>query len=264
MLFVRRGEKLRTTWCARVYLTNVLPTGPYAPTILRFQLSFPTDYPERPPIIKFFTDIFHPLITPLTTYTYTTNDTGADTVSATDEERLPPGGFSLQHGFPHWLGRIKGDAVTSTQRPESPGSVGVGPAAVPQVASDAPSPPATIQPRAVHIVEVLYYLRSTFESESVLDSVPLEAAGNPGAWHAWRTHRAGMIGRPSTVPQPGADTTLASPTSRQQTRGARRPGEWNWEGVWEERVRKGMQMSVSEHVLYGGTSPSDDLVSAFG
>src|SRR5699024_3148272 len=67
-----------------------------------------------PPLVTFTTDIFHPLLVPLTTYTFTTgSDDATDTVSATDEERLPPGGFSLRHGFPHWFGRAKKSAANS-------------------------------------------------------------------------------------------------------------------------------------------------------
>lgn len=89
--------------------------------------------------------------------------------------------------------------------------------------------------------EVLSYIRSTFDDESVLDSVPLEAAGNPGAWHAWRTHR-GNHALPEGEPS------------------ARKPGEWNWEGVWEERVKKGITASLSEQVLFGGQGGTDDTV----
>lgn len=31
-------------------------------SILKFRLTFPTDYPERPPMVQFMTDVFHPLI----------------------------------------------------------------------------------------------------------------------------------------------------------------------------------------------------------
>lgn len=41
---------------------------------------------------------------------------------------------------------------------------------------------------------------------------------------------------------------------------ARQPGEWNWGGVWEERVRRGVEASQSEAVLYGNASGRDDLV----
>ncbi|KAH7929425.1 UBC-like protein [Leucogyrophana mollusca] len=36
--------------------------GYYADSILKFELTFPSDYPERPPTVRFLTDIFHPLI----------------------------------------------------------------------------------------------------------------------------------------------------------------------------------------------------------
>jgi hypothetical protein len=206
--------------------------GPYTPAILNFTLLLAAD---KPPSITISTDIFHPLVTPLTTYTYSTSDTGADTVHATDEERLPPGGFSLRHGFPQWFGRNNpkhtahaielGDLKTDRLLPS------FGPLA---------------------IVQILFYMRSTFDTAEVLDKVPLEAAGNPGAWHAWQTHRA-------RVTEPESKTPASSTTNRQQPGGARSPGQWNWEGVWEERVKKGVQASVSQHTLYGVGS-NDDLV----
>src|ERR1700761_791163 len=88
----------------RLTKTSCRP-GPYATAILRFQISFPPTYPSLPPLVTFSTDIFHPLITPLTTYMYTTDIQDSGTVSATDAERLPPGGFSLRDGFPCWFGR---------------------------------------------------------------------------------------------------------------------------------------------------------------
>ncbi|OSX60166.1 hypothetical protein POSPLADRAFT_1147806 [Postia placenta MAD-698-R-SB12] len=36
--------------------------GYYADSILKFRLTFPPNYPERPPIVQFLTDVFHPLI----------------------------------------------------------------------------------------------------------------------------------------------------------------------------------------------------------
>lgn len=87
---------------------------------------------------------------------------------------------------------------------------------------------------------MLGYIRSTFDDQSVLDSVPLEAAGNPGAWHAWaayRGHNAAPEGEPAV----------------------RKPGEWNWEGVWEERVQRNIQASLSEPVLYGDVGGDDTV-----
>ncbi|KAF8484720.1 UBC-like protein [Russula ochroleuca] len=36
--------------------------GYYTDSILRFRLTFPHNYPERPPTVHFITDVFHPLI----------------------------------------------------------------------------------------------------------------------------------------------------------------------------------------------------------
>jgi hypothetical protein len=121
---------------------------------------------------------------------------------------------------------------------------------------------------------VLRYIRSTFDDEAVLDRIPLSAAGNPGAWHAWRAHRikSGAItvstsptlsakeksnwheglsddDDSSSVGVPEGYSRLAGGTSAPAA--ARRPGEWNWDGVWEVRVKKGIEASVSEAVLYG-------------
>ncbi|RZK41111.1 MAG: hypothetical protein EOO61_06125, partial [Hymenobacter sp.] len=132
--------------------------------------------------MTFSTDVFHPLLTPLTTYTYTTGSLDTDTVSATDEERLPPGGFSLRHGFPHWFGRarrsvassrdVSGSSMNSPARSETPvrstiGGGMAGPLSGPNSAPD------------ISIVKILEYVRSTFYEESILDALPLEAAANP-------------------------------------------------------------------------------------
>ena len=272
--------------------------GPYATAILRFYISFPDTYPALPPLVTFSTDMFHPLITPLTTYMYTTDIQEGGTVSATDEERLPPGGFSLRHGFPGWFGRGSkakpagsgggpqhppttprssrepaGDDESNASTPNSGiaatgsspssaggrdddddddvvgdigarvsggggggggGGLGVG------VAQMFRQSFRDVHKRDTLAYEVLSYVRSTFDEEDVLDSVPLEAAGNPGAWHAWRTHRGH-----TTVPE--GETA------------AREPGEWNWEGVWEERVKRNIQASLSEPVLYGEAGGDDTV-----
>ncbi|KAK8196015.1 hypothetical protein M8818_007166 [Zalaria obscura] len=235
-----------------------------------FQISFPPAYPDKPPVITFSTDIFHPLVTPLTTFTYTTTDTGADTVSASDEG-LPPGGFSLRHGFPQWFNRSKANSAPSASQLAGD--------TVPKQGLERPLPDGSNAPpeislreatQPIHIVEVLFYLRSAFDSEAVLEAIPIEAAGNPGAWHAWQTYKAKSAGQTLYASQPSAtagdhqpDSELQSPIDapRQQPGGAKRPGEWNWDGVWEERVQKGVQASVSDHVLFGGTGTGNDLIS---
>lgn len=304
-------------------------TGPYASAILRFQISFPDTYPSLPPLVTFSTDIFHPLITPLTTYMYTTDIQDNGTVSATDEERLPPGGFSLRHGFPDWFGRGSRSRVasgaqqattttaaaaasssnttttgTSTSTPahlrtpprssSGKGAGGGGSSSLNSSNQSTPGsgasprgPPSFMQTkrREVSTYDVLRYVRSTFDDSDVLDSVPLEAAGNPGAWQAWRTHQqqqkyqqgrrsAAKItadgvwhpGLPSDEVE-GKKETGAAVASGEKEGGAnaaattRRPGEWNWEHVWEERVKKGISASLSDPVLFGSASAADDVVS---
>ncbi|KAI2476812.1 Ubiquitin-protein ligase [Pyrenophora tritici-repentis] len=235
--------------------------GPYAPAVLRFQISFPPTYPALPPLVTFSTDVFHPLLTPLTTYTYTTGSTDTDTVSATDEERLPPGGFSLRHGFPHWFGRSRKMSAPNSR--DASGSALASPASTTPVPSDlnaSSGTPNVPQPtQEVSIVRILEYIRSTFSEESILDSLPLEAAANPGAFHAWRAHRAPIVqAQQPTSPSPEPSTSEKSEGSSTLGRN-RRPGEWNWEGVWEERVRKAVKASLSEPVLYG-TSAGEDII----
>ncbi|RDW79451.1 UBC-like protein [Coleophoma cylindrospora] len=281
-----------TLWSGVIFVRK----GPYAPALLRFQISFPPTYPDLPPLVTFSTDIFHPLITPLTTYLYTTDVQAEGTVSATDEERLPPGGMSLRHGFPTWFGRttrsrqsaknhtpIRGGSVTS--EPSSAAST----SPTPRQASGSTAGTTKQGREPIAIYEVLRYIRSAFDDEEVLDNVPLEAAGNPGAWHAWRSHRvkSGKFLAPPPPPKDwkggiwheggsddeGSASSSGTPEGYQRLAGgtsgplkpgaqgiARRPGEWNWEGVWEVRVKKGIDNSIAEAVLYGSASPGDDLI----
>lgn len=177
---------------------------------------------------------------------YSTDAQGDDgTVSATDEERLPPGGFSLRDGFPAWFGR-KSRSIRSRDGPQkTPTKAGMG-----SPSSGITSPGKTADGVRVGVYEILRYVRRTFDDETVLDKVPLEAAGNPGAWHAWRAYRVKM-GKLAREAQQGERPT--SPVV------ARTPGEWNWDGVWEVRVKKGVEASIAEAVLYG-QGANDDLI----
>lgn len=248
-------------------------TGPYAPAVLRFQISFPHNYPALPPLVTFSTDVFHPLLTPLTTYTYTTGSSDTDTVSATDEERLPPGGFSLRHGFPQWFGRARKSAASSRDvSGSSICSASQGGTPRParsredEVRSLQLASSTAISGKGVTIVKVLDYIRSTFSEEAVLDSIPLEAAANPGAYHAWRSYRSESL-QAQKLPSSPSSSTNSPPRLAADGKGDsaalgrnRRPGDWNWEGVWEERVRKTVKASLSESVLYGGGVPGEDIV----
>ncbi|KAH6633392.1 ubiquitin-conjugating enzyme/RWD-like protein [Boeremia exigua] len=226
--------------------------GPYAPAVLRFQISFPSSFPALPPLVTFATDVFHPLLTPLTTYTHTTATSDTDTVSATDEERLPPGGFSLRHGFPHWFGRARQSGARSRG---ASGSEGGSPA---QNGRPVATPAAlggvgtSFGTTGVSMVTVLEYIRSSFSEETVLDSVSLEAAANPGAYHAWRAFRSSAL--PPQQPLSPISTTSSEGTALGRNR---RPGEWNWDGVWEDRVKRAVNASLSESVLYGPGAGED-------
>ena len=258
--------------------------GPYATAILHFQISFPDTYPGLPPLVTFSTDIFHPLITPLNTYMYTTDIQDGGTVSATDDERLPPGGFSLRHGFPAWFGRGGGGGSRSRQQQQQqPGQPAQTPPRSVRASQSTQSTPGSAGsagrspgPLAHHLqtrrrgdvstYAVLRYIRRTFDDEAALDSVPLEAAGNPGAWHAWRAHQRQLGKAPAAVAPTAAADEGGPPRLDGEGAGgapavARRPGEWNWEHVWEERVRKGIAASLSEPVLYGNAGAADDVVS---
>ncbi len=129
----------------------------------------------------------------------------------------------------------------------------------------------------VSIIEILRYIRSAFADAAVLDSLPLDAAGNPGAWHAWRAHRRQPKQRSSSSSlersadartEDGRDDVGMSDSLRQSRNTsigvANQPGDWNWEGVWEKRVRRGIEASQSEAVLYGNAKGGDELVRPCG
>lgn len=236
--------------------------------MLRFQIAFPTTYPTLPPLVTFATDVFHPLLTPLTTYTYTTGSSETDTVSATDDERLPPGGFSLRHGFPHWFGRSRRSAANSrTVSGSGTGTPAHGSTPDNGLRATESAKVTATAAQETTIIRVLEYIRSTFSEETVLDSVPLEAAANPGAYHAWRSHRAPILQSQrelSSPSSPASESAASSTTGKLADSTAlgrnRRPGDWNWEGVWEERVKKAVRASLSEPVLFGGGTTVEDIV----
>ena len=250
--------------------------GPYASAILRFQIHLPERYPDIAPLVTFTSDIFHPLVTPLTTYTYTTSSSAADPVSAVDEERLPPGGLSMRHRFPKWF------EAASVQSPWSP-PANESPAPDARRDSrkrnswDSPSPRSPVRghsrkSQSFHmpppkdedeftpgettysIVEVLRYVKQVFEDEKRLDQIPLDAAGNPGAWNAWRAHRKKHIepfkldGRDSTPQKAGAMTGRA-----------RQGGGWNWDGVWADRAKKAVQASQTDATLFGNVDSEETI-----
>ncbi|KAF2436530.1 hypothetical protein EJ08DRAFT_150173 [Tothia fuscella] len=233
--------------------------GPYAPAVLRFQISFPSQFPAAAPLITFSTDIFHPLLTPLTTLTYTTNASTADTVSATDDERLPPGGFSLRHGFPQWFRKSSIRGVGSRVPSASSASPSM---------SDANSGYSSPH---VTVFQLLEYIRCAFSDADLLDSIPVEAAANPGAYQAWQSYRGRFLDNSSETLRSSSPATRGSSGTASllfpapdevkiAANRSRQPGAWNWDGVWEERVKKGVQNSLSEAVLFGSAVSGDDII----
>jgi hypothetical protein len=187
--------------------------------------------------VTFLQDVFHPLVTPLTTYTYSVRDRGGDTASAADGDKLPPGGLMLRAGFPEWF-----EDIESTAR---------------ETSNDDTTVPSGL-PRTV---QLLHYMRLILSTPEILDNVPLSMAANPGAWHAWRSYRSKALGvrarSPFTAPLGASETSdtasdgsQSSRSGSQQPGGARRPGEWNWTGVWEERVRKVVLASRADGALF--------------
>lgn len=197
----------------------------------------------------------------MTTYTYTTGSSTTDTVSATDEERLPAGGFSLRYGFSQWFGRDNKGAVSSTSAPSNAGGAADGreqilrdairlpPEDLSTRSSSAQSIAHTSGPpgKPTRIVEVLQYMKHSFEDAVTLDSLPLEAAGNAGAWKAWQAYRRST--------NPNVQTLILRPTTQQHD-------EWSWDGVWEERVRKGLDASIADSTLYSNAN-IDEMVSGY-
>ncbi|KAF8351478.1 ubiquitin-conjugating enzyme/RWD-like protein [Amanita rubescens] len=51
-------------WDSVFFVHRGASSGHYAGAILKFHVNFPWNYPERPPVVQFVTDIFHPLIGP--------------------------------------------------------------------------------------------------------------------------------------------------------------------------------------------------------
>nr|POF14253.1 protein crossbronx [Quercus suber] len=250
VLFVRKG-RFQQSHHQKDLITKSEDVGPYANAVLHFRIMFPTGFPLQPPSVTFLSDVFHPLVNPLTTYTYSTRNPLGETISAADQQRLPPGGLSLRHMFPDWFhGSTERSqpSDSSSEEPPSDGSPGGIGSAVQETGSTS-SPNDT-----PHVVEILQYLRVIFDTEAVLDSVPLEAAANSGAWHAWKSYRSRTLGTRATSPTSrvsNGEPAEASTPSRQQPGGAKRPGEWDWKGVWEDRVRRSIQASISEPVLFG-------------
>jgi hypothetical protein len=174
-------------------------------------------------LIIFTTEIFHLLVTPFSAQTYTSNVEDAGFAPATNPERLPPGGFSLQHGFPAWF--------------SNSGEMGV----------------ASECAERATVYEALEYMRTTFDDVAVLHSIPLEAAVDAGAWHSWRAHQK-KLSPGFKVQKPSLEDGKAlGPIVKE-------PKDWDWGDRWDSRVKRGIDNSLTNLVLFGTGITKDDLV----
>ncbi|KAK5098633.1 hypothetical protein LTR70_002521 [Exophiala xenobiotica] len=219
------------------------------PSVLRFEIAFPPTYPDAGPSINFSTELFHPLLVPLTTYTFAAGalDPNA-TLNSSETERLKPGSFNLREAFPIWY------ANKSDRRSAWSSSIGSGPFAESVSTRDRVLPAHAEMKEDVTKKEtqtlqaVLQYVKQAFEDVQFLDSLPPRAAVNANAWHAWRAHRG--------LPKLGSRSTSPASAESGRTPLSPRldPGDWNWDGVWESRVKNGIEESMSDAVLFGSKS----------
>ena len=211
--------------------------------MLRFEISFPSAYPSCPPLIALKTDIFHPLVAPSTSQLYSESSTAEDG-TGTGLAQAPNGAqgavagvFSLKHAFPGWFEDARVGRPTGGPRRPTPWSV----------------------------IDVLRYMRSAFDDTATLDGLPLAAAADSGAWRAWQTHRRtdgpvedarrGDLSGESDASSSATQTSDAMPND---DGGLGR--DWNWDGVWEERVCRCIENSIADSALYGQSGARNDLV----
>lgn len=237
-LYLAPSASNALTWSGVLFVRS----GPYASAIVRFEITFPPTYPDVAPQITCSTELFHPLLTPLTTYTLAGRGLDPSTpTSAPTTSLSTPGSFSLRHGFPGWFVQSnESSRVSSTSvrdRDEHSSN-----AARHQLGceQDQYSPDA----KPSNILPVLVYFKRAFEDYEFLDTLPYAAAANMNAWHAWRTHR-GLPRVGSRSVSPASTESSKTPSSL-----AKQPADWKWDGVWQSRVESGVEESIGDAALY--------------
>lgn len=285
VLFVRKGSFNATALPIEAHCSI---SGPYAPAILRFEIVFPSNYPDAPPVIRFTSDIFHPLVTPLTTYTCSSSTQSSDKVHVGAGEYLPPGGFSLVHGFPRWFEKPESSVTSSMpSSQESSGfsqhqryaheTQGIEEESMALTSNGSGEQSCFLHGRErahtpktcgsltarVGITAVLRYVKKAFDDVELLDNISLDSAANAGAWKAWRAHRKGILNtstesRGSLAPRNGRELRNTSDKEISLQRPSQSE-DWNWDGVWQERVRNVIIASNSELALYGANGGDDPV-----
>ncbi|KAL8662520.1 MAG: hypothetical protein Q9202_004665 [Teloschistes flavicans] len=78
-----------------------------------------------------------------------------------------------------------------------------------------------------------------------------------GAWKAYQAYRRNVCQSNNIQSDnvPGIPRRRDGPHEPQNQ--GRRQGEWNWDGVWEQRVKKGVDASISDHALFGAAGDTE-------
>lgn len=195
---------------------------------------------------------------------------------------MPPGGFSLKYAFPDWFGEefsendkssrpfdlrtdhLRLHGVPSNNNDGSPRLSSLGADLKNGETENSLSLGSRVSSaQLIHpsIYHVLKHLKASFEDESVLDSLPLEAAVSSGAWHAWAAHSRTAGSKTASDSLKGAANSHMIKSGRSESNSVRKAptSDWNWDGVWVKRVKASVEASISEPMLYG--IDDDDPVS---
>ena len=272
--FVHRGKlSYNPLRAAPDFLTA--SAGPYASAVLRFHVNIPTS-PSRPPIITLRSEVFHPLVTPVTTHLHAVDSLDSEKKSTQNGRELPPGGLSIVPGFPIRFSRnepqvirrlsVEGFAPASENAAvtENVGEVESGSSAGSHTGPLQDTGFGDSDTEQFDMVKVLEYIKVAFEDECFLDTLSMDVAVNAGAWKAWQAHRGIKKDSPESLDSetPLVTHRRSGSIFRARNRVVRAPGEWSWEGVWADRVAKNVEASISKPVLYG-RNEDDSVCSCY-
>jgi hypothetical protein len=207
---------------------------------------------------------------------YTASEEEDKGIIILEDERLPPGGFSLRHGFPSWFRRTRTVSGVTGDSPNPAEDTADGQPPLTAMAdhgrNDMQLPQSTASTsfsrdmahpvHGISVYELLSYVRSTFDDQCVLDDVPLAAAANTGAWRAWNASSNRRRGpHTSSRSVGGRQPSNRNPSAvEMQQDTAQQLGEWNWDGVWEMRAKRGIEASTADVALFATSAATNDLV----
>ena len=167
------------------------------------------------------------------------------------ESRLPPGGFSL-HGMLKWFRRLNDTLPDKSEDRHikwfDPVEKSQSPAAVQIRNSNSAG--------SCVIADVLLYIKSAFSRDDFLDEIQLDEAVSPGAFYAWRSHRLSTASdtynrNHKRVCGDESMNSLSRKDTNEESSTKTWPGQWNWDGVWKDRVNKAIQASIADSNLFG-------------